>query len=138
MPNYYFINLFNICKFSAGWGATEHGQASHILMQLQVPFLDYQYCLNALKRGGYGNPDRQITESVICAGWEGGKNACFGDSGGPLVIPIQQENGQFPYYQIGIVSWGVPVAKKGFPTVYTSVQAYAPWILWMLRADQFY
>lgn len=103
-------------------------------MQLQVPAVDHQYCRNALKRSGYGNPDRQINDGVICAGVEGGKNACFGDSGGPLVIPLQ-ENGQGPfhYYQIGIVSWGVPVAKAGMPTVYTSVQYHAPWINWKLQ-----
>lgn len=101
-------------------------------MQLQVPVLDHKYCLDALKRSGYGNPDRQIHDGVICAGFEGGKNACFGDSGGPLVLPLH-ENGQFPYYQIGVVSWGVPVAKEGMPTVYTSVQYHAPWIHWMLK-----
>lgn len=101
-------------------------------MQLQVPVLDHRYCKDALKRSGHGNPDRQINDGVICAGVEGGKNACFGDSGGPLIIPLHV-NGQFPYYQIGVVSWGVPVAKEGMPTVYTSVQYHAPWIHWMLR-----
>lgn len=76
-------------------------------MNLQVPVVDHQYCRDAMKRAGFGNADIQITDSVVCAGLEGGKNACFGDSGGPLVIPLQPNgNGPFHYYQMGIVSWG--------------------------------
>ena len=101
-------------------------------MQLQVPVLDQQYCRAALKRSGHMNADIQVTDAVVCAGVEGGKNACFGDSGGPLVIPIH-ESGNFPYYQIGVVSWGVPIAMPGMPTVYTSVQHHAPWIHSILR-----
>lgn len=76
-----------------------------------------------MKRAGHRNADIQITDGIICAGLEDEKDACFGDSCGPLVIPLQENgNGPFHYYQIGIVSWGFPVAKAGMPTIYTSVQ----------------
>lgn len=43
---------------------------------------------------------------VLCAGiGSGGKDVCFGDSGNPLMVPIF-ENGRFPFYQIGVVSYG--------------------------------
>lgn len=45
------------------------------------------------------------------------------------MLPIHDENGRFPYYQIGVVSWGaVPCAKDGVPTIYTSTQYYVEWI----------
>lgn len=53
--------------------------------------------------------NRLFNERVICAGIpEGGKDSCQGDSGGPLMLPIfNKEHKTFPFYQIGVVSYGV-------------------------------
>jgi secreted trypsin-like serine protease len=52
----------------------------------------------------------------------------LGDSGGPLMFPIQDSEGEFNYFQIGIVSFGIGCARSEIPGVYTSVQKFADWI----------
>lgn len=66
-------------------------------------------------------------ELFICAGDEDGqRDACEGDSGGPLVLL----GGRAPlrYHQIGIVSFGMDCAMKGYPGVYARVTSYLGWI----------
>lgn len=52
---------------------------------------------------------------------------CQGDSGGPMMLPVYR-NGLFPYYQIGVISYGAGCARAKIPGVYTNVQKYAHWI----------
>ena len=63
---------------SAGWGSLkERGQGSKVLMEVQVPQVDFQTCKTSY---------RWLAEGMICAGnmTHGGKDSCQGDSGGPL------------------------------------------------------
>ena len=50
-------------------------------------------------------------------------DACQGDSGGPLLYVY---NGTT--YLVGLVSWGIGCALKGYPTVYTDINYYREWI----------
>lgn len=53
-----------------------------------------------------GEADFPFDDRVLCAGFDNGnKDSCQGDSGGPVMLPIHQ-NGSFPFYQIGVISWG--------------------------------
>ena len=60
-----------------------------------------------------------------------GFDACQGDSGGPLVI---RESADDPWYQIGLVSFGLESICGGRkngekkPGIYTKVIHYLPWI----------
>lgn len=70
----------------------------------------------------------KVPEMVICAGFaQGGKDTCQGDSGGPIMLP-EFKNGKFPYYQIGVNSYGYGCGRANVPGVYTSVRTYMPWI----------
>ncbi|XP_049881080.1 phenoloxidase-activating enzyme-like isoform X2 [Pectinophora gossypiella] len=71
-----------------------------------------------------------VTENHICAGGEGGKDACMGDSGGPL---MNDNDGIFDI--VGVVSFGAgdPCGKPGVPGVYTNVYRYKDWIAHRLR-----
>ena len=61
-----------------------------------------------------------------------GPNSCQGDSGGPMVI---REFASDPWYQIGIVSFGLGTkCQKGIPGFYTKVDAFLPWIEKNLKA----
>ena len=57
-----------------------------------------------------------------------GKESCSGDSGGPLFYRESQFSK--PYYQIGIVSFGLSqfCGKNKYPGFYTKVEAFLPWI----------
>lgn len=61
-----------------------------------------------------------VTETMVCAGYPGGKkDACEGDSGGPL------------YHEgtlYGVVSWGIGCALPCSPGVYANVYGFIDWI----------
>lgn len=102
-----------------GWGATSSGgSTSSTLMQVDVPLLGPAACRNT----AYGN---EITNNMICAGFEGGgKDSCLGDSGGPLVVNDQQGGHRLA----GIVSWGNGCARPDYPGVYARVSRYIDWL----------
>lgn len=103
-----------ICQVT-GWGLTELGANSDLLMTLDVPVIGEQQCINDTKLG------HLILPGMMCAGYmEGGKDACSGDSGGPLVCQSLLR---------GVVSWGISCAQPDLPGVYTEVAYYYDWIL---------
>ena len=65
-------------------------------------------------------------ERNICAGGsaKGGLGTCKGDSGGPL----QCQNKDGKWYQVGVVSWGLPCAYANVPDVFTRVAYFHEWI----------
>lgn len=99
-------------------------------MQAQVPVIANSVCKESYKKIGKLLADVQFDEAVMCAGFSnGGPSSCLGDSGGPLMLPIRHENGQFPFYQIGIVSHGVACGAPNKPAVvYVNVPHYIDWI----------
>lgn len=81
-----------------------------------------------MKAGIPGIKARFGEENVMCAGnLYGGEDSCKGDSGGPLMLPIH-ENGKFPFYQIGVVSYGYGCGRPDVPGVYARVQHFQQWI----------
>ena len=80
---------------------------------------------NADCRNDYQGYHLQVTDSMICAGYQGvgGKDACQGDSGGPLIC---NSNGN-PVL-VGVVSWGKGCAEQQYPGVYTRVTPILDWI----------
>lgn len=98
-------------------------------MHVQLPVLQNYMCKNAFRREGELVHVRQFDSSVICAGrLTGVIDTCQGDSGGPLMLPVHEEGGKFPFYQIGIVSYGIGCGTRGIPGVYANVRKYIDWI----------
>ena len=87
---------------------------------MRVPTITNADCSNDYK--DYHIP---VTESMICAGYQGvgGKDACQGDSGGPLIC---NSNGN-PVL-VGVVSWGQGCGEQQYPGVYTRVTPILDWI----------
>ncbi|EEB18115.1 tripsin, putative [Pediculus humanus corporis] len=107
-----------------GWGTTETGIKSQVLLKATLPIVSSNDCLKVYKK------KIPITESQICAGGEDGKDSCSGDSGGPLQIVGLNDEGQPVYYQEGIVSFGPKnCGTEGQPGVYTKVSYYTQWIM---------
>lgn len=104
------------------------GNPAQVLMQLQVPVVDIELCKKLiLKVAPIEDAKLQINDQVICARLSGDTGVWTGDSGSPLMLPIYQ-NGLFPFYQIGIVSFTYSFTRENVPDVYTKVQFYADWI----------
>ena len=97
-----------------GWGTTSSGGSiSATLKQVTVPFVSDDECDS--NYSAYGGVD---DETMICAGEEG-VDSCQGDSGGPMTAYG---------VHVGIVSWGVGCARRGYPGVYGQTDAFISWI----------
>jgi hypothetical protein len=110
-----------------GWGAThEDAQFFPIeLLEADVPVVGDDTCAAEFASVGVTLPPR---EGIVCAGLGSASNPveqagpCYGDSGGPLWVTGPDGVRR----QIGIVSGGVVCG--GSPAVFTSVEAYVPFI----------
>ncbi|KAL1787837.1 enteropeptidase isoform X1 [Sigmodon hispidus] len=102
----------------AGWGYTEiQGSTANVLKEADVPLVSNEKCQQQL-------PEYNITENMICAGYEeGGIDSCQGDSGGPLMC---QEHDR--WFLVGVTSFGVKCALPNRPGVYVRVSRFIEWI----------
>ena len=62
---------------------------------------------------------------LLCAGGVKDVDTCKGDGGSPLTCRQGREG---PWFQTGIVSFGIGCAEEGIPAVYASVAQAACWI----------
>lgn len=103
------------------------------MLQAQIPVLENKVCKESYANDGKLNHELQFNSAVLCVGHlSGGVDTCHGDSGGPLMLPIHR-NGQFPFYAIGVVSYGIGCGEPDKPGVYANVQHFAKWINDTLR-----
>ncbi|XP_002739548.1 uncharacterized protein LOC100378985 [Saccoglossus kowalevskii] len=107
-----------MCRI-AGWGAIrEDGIYAPSLREAQVPIISHSDCQQYFDSPQYND---QITQRMICAGYEnGGIDACEGDSGGPLICQFEDDR----WYLFGIVSWGYGCARPQLPGVYSKVDEF--------------
>uniref|UniRef100_A0A1V1G586 CLIP domain-containing serine protease n=2 Tax=Reticulitermes speratus TaxID=60591 RepID=A0A1V1G586_9NEOP len=118
----------------SGWGTTEKGVSSSVLLEVELPVMRQDQCAEVYSRSSasYRRPIR-ITSSQMCAGGVNAQDSCDGDSGGPLIFK-GEVNLRPRYVQYGIVSFGPrSCGVRGFPGVYTKVAFYVDWILSVMR-----
>lgn len=109
----------------AGFGFTEHGRDSNVLMKIVVPKVPRETCQS------FHRPSIQLSEGHTCYGGEGIIDSCKGDSGSPLLI-YSLVNGKMKAIQTGIVASGHTECGRGitgYPGIYTDVPSYMSWIL---------
>uniref|UniRef100_G1M0G9 Enteropeptidase n=2 Tax=Ailuropoda melanoleuca TaxID=9646 RepID=G1M0G9_AILME len=106
-----------ICSI-AGWGRVIYqGPTANTLQEANVPLLSNEKCQQQM-------PEYNITENMVCAGYEeGGIDTCQGDSGGPLMC---QENNR--WFLAGVTSFGYQCARPNRPGVYARVLRFTEWI----------
>ncbi|XP_047197313.1 granzyme A-like [Hippoglossus stenolepis] len=92
----------------AGWGQTNNGKMSDVLMSVNVTVVDRVKCNSP----EYYNRHPVITSGMICAGSDGTNEAdtCGGDSGGPLMC-----SGGL----VGVTSFGTKCGRIDKPGVYS-------------------
>ncbi|XP_077080767.1 transmembrane protease serine 9-like [Siphateles boraxobius] len=110
--------------WSTGWGITGFEGAepnSGTLQEVQVNVVGNKECDCRFQDVTFW--DITITPTMICAGGETGKGACYGDSGGPL--QCKQDS---VWILAGVTSFGIP-CSTGIPDVYARVSEFQNWIL---------
>ena len=95
-----------------------------VLKEVVVPVISNEQCQKNLRENTRLGPFFELDSSFMCAGGVQGVDTCKGDGGSPLVC--KQRNG--PWYQAGIVSWGIGCGEKDVPAVYASVATVSCWI----------
>ncbi|KAM5281293.1 enteropeptidase [Ctenodactylus gundi] len=102
----------------AGWGRIIYqGPIADVLQEANVPLVSNEKCKEQM-------PEYDITENMLCAGYEdGGIDTCQGDSGGPLMC--QEDN---RWFLVGVTSFGYQCARPHRPGVYARVSAFTQWI----------
>ncbi|XP_039758016.1 venom protease-like [Pararge aegeria] len=114
----------------AGWGSTEAGPDSPLLLKVDVPIRTGEACRKYYNKNS--GPGTDKTDKTLCAG-EYKKDSCSGDSGGPMMIEEEYE-GVFRMIQYGIVSYGPRQCGSTYPGVYTDVTKFVKWILDNIKA----
>uniref|UniRef100_A0A1A9UFJ9 CLIP domain-containing serine protease n=1 Tax=Glossina austeni TaxID=7395 RepID=A0A1A9UFJ9_GLOAU len=106
----------------SGWGRTENGNTSDVLMVALVRHIERQTC----QKDFAVLPT--LNEEHICAGGENLVDSCRGDSGGPLGFR-DKHFGHLRFIQFGVVSFGINTCGQvNLPGVYTNVSHYMQWI----------
>ena len=136
-------NLFDVCYqtynetgfWVSGWGKTDpsdDGSGADILQEVELPFVDPALCKKMLRENvGIKNP--MISDAMLCAGGQEGKDSCRGDSGGPLVRRLSSNQ----WVLTGIVSYGYNCGGRDIPAIYTKVSSIAGWIYDVSNAQIF-
>ncbi|XP_070852226.1 phenoloxidase-activating factor 2 isoform X2 [Drosophila suzukii] len=112
----------------AGWGKIHFQDKSFstILKKVELPMVDKRTCQNQLRQTKLG-PNYQLPESLICAGGELNRDACYGDGGSALFCSVGGENSGV-FEQAGIVNWGIECGQQDVPGTYTDVAMFRYWI----------
>lgn len=114
----------------SGWAICENCTQIAVMQQTQMPLHENQFCSDLYEN--HGGRRRSFPNGIICAGGVNSDDSeCIGDLGGPLTLPIF-DNGKFPFYQIGVISFGMKCGSKNAPHGFTSIQHFADWILKMI------
>ncbi|DAZ98145.1 TPA: hypothetical protein N0F65_003131 [Lagenidium giganteum] len=100
--------------YGYGQVSPDDHRMSPVVRQRNLPLLSTGQCRGKLP---------EIDKTVLCAGGEGGNDACLGDSGGPLVL-----NSGGVDYLVGVVSTGYGCGVDGIPGIYMRVASMADFI----------
>ncbi|XP_032072621.1 plasminogen-like isoform X2 [Thamnophis elegans] len=113
--------------YVTGWGDTKGTGGEGLLKETGFPVIENKVC---------NRPeflDNGVDNHELCAGnIDGASDSCEGDSGGPLVC---EEQGRYVLH--GVTSWGEGCAQPMKPGVYVRVSHFMPWILSILRENDY-
>ncbi|XP_016977733.2 spaetzle-processing enzyme-like [Drosophila rhopaloa] len=112
----------------AGWGQTESGNTSPVLLEATVQKMNSSFCENVYEHTEFNS------SLQICVGPVNGSDTCLGDSGGPLMATMGQGHQEFEYVA-GITSYGLKTCgREGHIGIYTKAPLFFKWIKENLKA----
>lgn len=112
---------------SHGWGKDKfgaEGRYSTILKEVVVPLVSNAKCQQLLRDNTRLGQFFELDDSFLCAGGQKDIDTCKGDGGSPLTC--RQDGG--PWFQAGIVSWGIGCGENNVPAVYSNVGLAVCWV----------
>ncbi|XP_076657395.1 serine protease ea-like [Halictus rubicundus] len=111
---------------AAGWWVLklDDESPSNLKQKVTIPFVEKEQC-----QAVYKNMSYNLHPSQICAGGEKDKDPCSGSAGGPLMALERSPVGAAKWTVVGLVSFGAGCGIEGWPSVYTKVSYFVPWIL---------
>merc|ERR1719154_816944 len=112
---------------SNGWGNDKfgaEGRYSTILKEVVVPLVEQSKCQDLLRKNTRLGPFFELHSSFICTGGQKGIDTCKGDGGSPLTCKLPGG----PWFQAGIVSYGIGCGESNIPAVYANVAEAVCWI----------
>ena len=113
--------------FASGWGQTETGYSSDVLLEVRLPVVDDPTCRRVFSQL---EPPLTIRGGMLCAGFStGAYDSCGGDSGGPLFYRPGTGRPTPDHILVGIVSWGVNCGVPGRFGVYTDIAYFEQWVI---------
>ncbi|XP_029345751.1 mannan-binding lectin serine protease 2 [Acyrthosiphon pisum] len=101
-----------------GWGKTEKGIESPILLEASLPYIDHNSCRDMYINGF----ERYVTVDKFCAGSALGQGVLNGDSGAGLSFLHSNS-----YYLTGVASVKDP-EKNDSVAVFTEIKHHIQWI----------
>jgi len=111
----------------AGWGKRSFAGTELLSIQekIELPIVDSLRCQHQLRQTRMGS-NYQLSDSLICAGGEQGKDVCPRFGGSALFCALEGDPNR--YEQAGIVNWGIECGQENVPGIYTSVSKFKEWI----------
>jgi trypsin len=114
-----------------GWGTTDLGSSSDVLLQARVHVVSDDECAKAYPHPGTADVPPFEAASMFCAGEREGKiDSCQGDSGGPILVPLGPT-----WVQTGVVSWGEGCGLPGKPGLYSRLETLSQAVVERLESD---
>ncbi|KAK2876893.1 hypothetical protein Q8A67_020989 [Cirrhinus molitorella] len=108
--------------WATGWGETGFVGSSGALQEVKMTVVENTDCNCMFQDITFW--DITITPTMMCAGGESGKGACFGDSGGPL--QCKQDS---VWILAGVTNFGFYCGNGIAPDSYARVSKFQKWIL---------
>ncbi|XP_016954734.1 phenoloxidase-activating factor 2 [Drosophila biarmipes] len=111
----------------AGWGKRvvhPYTTFTDVQIKMDVPIVSRALCQNQLRQTRL-RADYNLPESLLCAGGEKGKDACFFDGGSALLC--KQDHFPYRYDLAGIFSFGL-CELENMPSTFTNLGMFGDWL----------
>ncbi|KAM4821610.1 serine protease 46-like [Thomomys bottae] len=128
LPTHNFKLTIGTLCWTTGWGkksgnATSKEPEPYYLQELAMRVVSNEICNHRYHFLLSKNQKKFIGNDMLCLKPEWGLNTCQDKSGSSLFCQMNKA-----WIQMGVVSWSFGCGKRQFPSIYTSISFFTPWI----------